>query len=330
MKKITLLLLTALFLLNGKVQVAAQIIDSTMLPQVGGMLGSGVVYHVDEAARKLLVVALTDAPDTAKNFYRTWGEQGQLIPEASYGENGKKNTAAIIVAQVIRPEIRPQNNPYPHAGDFRDNSRPADTARRAAHWCTELRAGEEWFLPSREQLRKLYAAKDEVNAALASIRAASQLSDGYYWSSTQFDADNAWYVFFDNGETAASAKSNVGNVRAIKEYTWGTPAADNEEEEESGSYEGVYGEDEGETAAAKKSALNVLVYPTSTTGTLNVEGLEGKVKVYVYNAFGTLLMSQVYEGAGGFILNLSAAPSGTLFVRFNSGGKSVTKQIVKQ
>lgn len=337
MKKSMYYLLAVLFLLSGNAVMAQEEvpIDSVELPWVGDLYGNGIVYHVDEVTRKVLVVSLTEAPSNAPNFYRTWGEQGLLIPEASYGENGKKNTAAIIVAQVIRPEIIPQNNPYPNPGDYRNNARPADTARRAAHWCTELQEGEEWFLPSREQLKKLYEAKVTVNRALSSLQ-ATPLGSGYYWSSTQLDADNAWYVFFDNGEVAASAKSNNGNVRAIKEYSFSSTPPIDDEQEENGQLENGYDDEPvvpnepNEPTVVQKSGLQILLYPTFTTGMLNVEGLEGQVKVYVYNAFGTLLMSQEYESGGAFTLNLSEMPGGTLFVRFISGGLSVTKQIVKQ
>ncbi len=301
---------------------------------MGTLLGEGVVFHVDEVTRKVLVVSLTEAPVNAKNFYKTYGECGQLIPEASYGKNGKKNTAAIIVSQVIRPEITPQDNPYPKTGDYRDNSRKPDTARRAAHWCTELQGAEEWFLPSREQLKKLYEAKSVVNQTLASLE-ATLLSDGYYWSSTQLDAYNAWYVFFDNGEVAASAKSNAGNVRAIMEYSYSSTPEVDDEEEENGSYDGIYeddGDDDDDTpsSASKKSGLNVSLYPTPTAGILNVDGLTGKVRVDVYNAFGALFISRMYEGNGAFSIDLSAMPKGTLFVRLTCGGKSTTKQVVKQ
>ncbi len=337
MKKfhISLLLLTALFLLTGKAQLSAQEtpIDSMDLPWVGTLLGDGIVFHVDEVTRKVLVVSFTEAPVNAKNFYGTYGECGQLITGASYGENGKKNTAAIIVSQVIRPEIIPQNNPYPNPGDYRDNSRKPDTARRAAHWCTELKGGEEWFLPSREQLKKLYEAKSTVNQTLTSME-GTPLGNGYYWSSTQLDAYNAWYVFFDNGEVAASTKSNAGSVRAIAEYSYSSAPVVDDEEEENGSYDGIYEKDDDDdddvTGVGKKNRLNVNLYPTPTKGTLNIEGLTGRVRVDVYSAFGVLFMSRMYEGDGLFSIDLSAMPKGTLFVRLTCDGKSTTKQIVKQ
>lgn len=80
-----------------------------------------------------------------------------------------------------------------------------------------------------------------------------------------------------------------------------------------------------------KNTLQVNVYPTMTTGTLYISGIEeiGQLKVEVYNAGGILLMNKVY-GAGTSVVDLSAMPKGTLFVKLTSGGKSVTKQIVKQ
>ena len=202
---------------------------SPFAKKVGEVFGGGVVFFVDEIARKALIVSLTEAPSNVRNFYRTWGECGQNILAASDVNDGKQNSAAIIAAQVITPDIdaRRDNSKaaaYAAAGNNVpgiNNKMPADTARRAAHWCYELAAAgqTDWFLPSREQLKRLYVAKDAVNVALTA-QSATLLNSGYYWSSTQANACEAWYVYFDNGETNTGVKSNAANVRPIREYSY--------------------------------------------------------------------------------------------------------------
>ncbi len=347
------IVLVAFFLLNGGVWANAQTpIDSVDLPQVGSLLGGGVVYHVDEVTRKVLVVALTESPTNAKNFYRTWGEGGHLITGASYGKNGLKNTKAIIAGQVIIQDIDACRDNTVGKGTESKYSctgfkLPADTARRAAHWCTEL--GQEWFLPSREQLKKMYNAKSAVNAVLATTQGATLLGDGFYWSSTQSGAHDAWYVFFDNGETNASLKTNSGSVRPIREYVYSSNPGEEVEEEEvpigeqpsTGEDDGGGGDDGGgddggdggddgggDTTAAEKSSLKASLYPVPITADmLYVAGVEGRLKVEVYNSSGVLLMSKICHA--GEPINLSAMPKGTLFVKLSNGGKSVTKQVVK-
>jgi hypothetical protein len=184
--------------------------------QVGDIYEGGIVFYVNPDARKGLIASLTEAVDTLK--YKTWGEIGQEVEGAFDVENGKENTAKIIAMQVITPAIDTKANNSMAQVDF---TLPPDTIRRAAHWCVETskQGTAGWFLPSREQLKQLYVAKEVINPIL-SARGATVLGNGYYWSSTQASAHEAWYIFFDNGETNTSLKSNVANVRAIREFSY--------------------------------------------------------------------------------------------------------------
>ncbi|MDR0710858.1 MAG: DUF1566 domain-containing protein [Prevotellaceae bacterium] len=184
--------------------------------QVGDIYEGGVVFYVNPEDRRGLVASLTEAPDSLK--YKTWGENGQEVDGASNTEDGKENTAKIIAMQTITPAIDAKANNTMAQIDF---TLPPDTIRRAAHWCAEAsnKSVSGWFLPSREQLKQLYVAKDAINPVL-SAKGATVLGNGYYWSSTQANAHEAWYVFFDNGETNTSLKSNVANVRAIREFSY--------------------------------------------------------------------------------------------------------------
>ncbi len=192
--------------------------------KVGETFGGGIIFFVDEVARRVLVVSPTEAPNNVRDFYKTWGECGQDIAAASNLNDGAANSAAIIAAQVITRAIDActDNQRAAEANHCCQScTLPADTARRAAHWCHESEAAgqTDWFLPSREELKRLYVAKSVVNEALTSA-GADALGSGYYWSSTQANAYEAWYVFFDNGETNTGVKSNVANVRPIREYRY--------------------------------------------------------------------------------------------------------------
>ena len=205
--------------------IAENLQGETRYREVGDALENGIVFYIDYQKRTALVVSMGEAPADKKYTYRTYGESGQDIAGASDLNDGKKNTHAIIAAQVIIPDIdsNRDNTLAANAGVFQNIKLPADTIRRAAHWCVELDDGgnSDWYLPSREELKKLYTAKEAVNTALLQVSDPNTLlGAGYYISSSQANAYEAWYVFFDNGETNCSAKGNVARVRAIREINF--------------------------------------------------------------------------------------------------------------
>ena len=68
----------------------------------------------------------------------------------------------------------------------------------------------DWYLPSKDELAKLYAMK---------LLGFGGFADGpRYWSSTEKDKDSAWYQYFDIGGQYANYKTNIGNVRAIRSF----------------------------------------------------------------------------------------------------------------
>jgi len=68
---------------------------------------------------------------------------------------------------------------------------------------------EDWFLPSKSELNKLYHAKSAVGG----------FSDGYYWSSTESDANDAWYQVFDHGFQVNNASKDYGLcVRSVRAF----------------------------------------------------------------------------------------------------------------
>ncbi|MDR2840869.1 MAG: DUF1566 domain-containing protein [Paludibacter sp.] len=197
----------------------------TFIPKTGDFIDGGLVFFVDNKTRTALIVSPTEMPSSVKYTYKTYGEAGQNIANASNMNDGKQNHNAIIAAQVVIPDVDADRDNLlaVSAGHSSHFKLPADTVKRAAHWCAELNAGgvSDWYLPSREELKKLYVAKDSVNQMLTTVNMpATPLSNGYYWSSTQANAFEAWYVYFDNGETNVGLKSNVANVRAIRKIVF--------------------------------------------------------------------------------------------------------------
>jgi len=81
----------------------------------------------------------------------------------------------------------------------------------AAYICLslDLNGFDDWYLPSKDQLEKM----DDVDALIGNL-------SGWYWSSTEFDAANAYDHQFPGGSlgTTWSKTSSLDKVRAVRTF----------------------------------------------------------------------------------------------------------------
>ncbi len=83
-------------------------------------------------------------------------------------------------------------------------------------WCREQ--GEEWYLPSIEELRLMFRVKDLVNKTLAQY-SYKEISNNWYWSATEVDEFWAWGVDMYCGDTDYDDfKDFDGYVRAVSAF----------------------------------------------------------------------------------------------------------------
>jgi hypothetical protein len=68
--------------------------------------------------------------------------------------------------------------------------------------------GDGWFLPSVEQLAKLHENANYV----------PNLTNSYYWSSTNYDSYKSWAIDFSSGARDGYEKTHIMNVRLIKSF----------------------------------------------------------------------------------------------------------------
>ena len=81
-----------------------------------------------------------------------------------------------------------------------------------------LTAGK-WWLPSLGELMMIYANMRKINYALSLINGATQLAETAYWSSTEFSATSAWYLYLSNGNANSNAKATYqGRVRPVSAF----------------------------------------------------------------------------------------------------------------
>ncbi|MDC1324764.1 DUF1566 domain-containing protein [Flavobacteriaceae bacterium] len=77
----------------------------------------------------------------------------------------------------------------------------------------------DWFLPSKDELNQMYEHKAAINsAATATGEGGSNFFDYYYWSSSEFDNDDAWVQLFNDGSQYGSYKYDTSNVRAVRAF----------------------------------------------------------------------------------------------------------------
>ncbi len=84
------------------------------------------------------------------------------------------------------------------------------TAGTAADICANLSLNgyEDWYLPSKVELNKLYLNRAEVGG----------FESDYYWSSSENLFENAWMFSFIDGSNNGWNKSSLCYVRAIRSY----------------------------------------------------------------------------------------------------------------
>jgi hypothetical protein len=67
----------------------------------------------------------------------------------------------------------------------------------------------DWFLPSKDELAKLYAMKQLGFGGFA---------DNLYWSSSEYAAYSAWFQYFNYGYQFDNGKDPTYYVRAIRAF----------------------------------------------------------------------------------------------------------------
>ena len=67
---------------------------------------------------------------------------------------------------------------------------PYSAATYCYNYITEGTEKGDWYLPSAKELMKLVSSKNTISSSLASVGGTSL--DGKYWSSTEYNAMNAW------------------------------------------------------------------------------------------------------------------------------------------
>jgi len=154
----------------------------TTISGLGDTMGGGMIFYLDGTGGGL-VVATTDQSTGIK-----WGCVGTAVNGTSVNfGTGKTNTDAISTVCT-------------------ESGIAAKTCKNLV-----LNGYEDWYLPSKDELDMIYDVLHKSGKG--------GFGNTYYWTSSEYNASNAWYQNFQTGEQSTASKSgNTIRVRAIRSF----------------------------------------------------------------------------------------------------------------
>jgi hypothetical protein len=156
---------------------------STSALVIGGRALDGIVFDIDSTGLHGLLCARADQGEVS------WSNGNYVATNAFDTENGYENTSLIINAEGITGAYAALICEF-YVSLYSDAYVPI------------------WYLPSKDELNKLYNEKSVI----------AGFSEGDYWSSTEFNTNNAWLKNFSDGKETASDKAIAHNVRAVRKF----------------------------------------------------------------------------------------------------------------
>ena len=156
--------------------------------EIGYTYQGGIIFYLDGNGGGLI------AAPTDQSTGTDWGCDGTMI-------SGADGTAIGTGAQ---------NTIDIEAG--------CTTSGIAADICANLTLGgySDWFLPSKDELNKMYLNIGQGNAL--GLNNIGGFSPNYYWSSTEFDFVNAWLQNFNVGVQTKYSKNYNDYVRSVRAF----------------------------------------------------------------------------------------------------------------
>lgn len=159
--------------------------------QIGEVFEGGIVFYLNGTSGGLICAEYEHSTDIE------WGGTGMLIGGTSSAVGtGETNTNAIVTALGSHGGV-----PY------------------ATKLCydLELNGYTDWFLPSKDELNLMYENLDLYDLG--------NFEPFVYWSSTEYDANNAWVQAF--GDDSGGMQSYAGKdntalflVRAVRSFSY--------------------------------------------------------------------------------------------------------------
>ena len=178
---------------KNEVDVLIANLQSKTDARVGDIRAGGVVFWVDPLDnRHGLVVAMSDVASVEWGCY---GTDLPNVPNVPYNGGVPVGLGAEIGDGISNTNAILTDCP----------TAPAALAARSL--------GADWFLPSINELKKIYDNKTTLEA----VDGFTDFSD-YYWSSSEYASNYAWRQYFSNGYQGGNTKTNTNVVRAVRAF----------------------------------------------------------------------------------------------------------------
>ena len=188
---------------SWKNTIGGDVNDPQPSPVVGDFYGGGVVFYIFVDGDTGYVLGETHGLIAAvenQSIGSRWGwfNDSPLITTATGTAigTGAANTEAII-----------------------DAAQGQTQTSYAAGLVSAYTAGgyTDWFLPSKDELNKMYLNEEDINIT-AAANGGGSFGNHNYWSSTDTGNNNAWEQYFGNGSQAATPKYYFFYVRAVRAF----------------------------------------------------------------------------------------------------------------
>mgnify|MGYP006146960677 CR=1 FL=1 len=170
--------------------------------QIGDLAAGGIVFYIDETGQHGLVAALEGLTEGATDPYEfgwngyEWGcyQEDVLGADQTSISTGYGNTADIL-NQVCETEN----------GGITASLGSLDF---------ESEGYSDWYIPSKDELVEMYTilGQGSENGNIGGF------DNYFYWSSSEYNAANAWGVNFNYGFTFSTDKNLTGRVRVIRAF----------------------------------------------------------------------------------------------------------------
>ena len=183
-------------------------------PQIGDFVYGDKTWSTELDGTKTCVGVITDVrskdfdfislQNVGKTFWtQTLGTISGVITETNkslviHDFAGKTNSQNIILAKPTE----------------------STAAHRCAAYSTEGFGTNSWFLPSCGQWSVAQLNRVKIDTSISATIGSDSLGSGSYWSSTQYNSNEAWIFDWVNGTKRGAIKSNPYTVRPFCTYEY--------------------------------------------------------------------------------------------------------------
>lgn len=187
---------------------------SLIRPQIGDFVYGDKTWSTELDSTKTCVGVITDVRSKDFDFIALrdvdaafWAQTLGIIPNVVTETNeslalcdfaGKTNSQSIILAKPTE----------------------STAAHQCAAYSTEGFGAGSWFLPSCGQWGVTQLSRVKIDTSISATIGSDPLSNGSYWTSTQYNSNDAWIFGWVNGTKRRTTKSNSYTVRPFCTYEY--------------------------------------------------------------------------------------------------------------